>query len=280
MDDDDIPVPDEILSMILAMVDPVNLVAARWVRKRWRLYAPAPLPLRRPYMAALAFCGYLEVAQWARANGCPWSDQVCVGFARCGRIDALHWAKNSGCPWDRRTHRETCAAVRGGHTETLEWLWLQGRPLQPHACTSAARGGHLATLQWLRARHCEWDQWTCAAAALGGHAEVIEWARSRGCPWDAWTCANLASVGALETLRWAMAEGCPWDYRVYAFAAENGHWDLIRAVRRGLLCGTRPAYLDHLDAADRARCEHLYRAFAFLCPKEAKAAAAALCNEG
>ncbi|AVK76320.1 F-box incomplete domain containing protein [Pandoravirus neocaledonia] len=136
----DLPVPDEILSMILGMVASVDLVAARWVCKRWRFYAPASSPLGRPYMEALAFCGHLEVAQWARANGCPWSDRVCVGFARCGRVDALEWARTNGCPWDTRTYGEACAAASGGHLDALKWLWLRGRPFQPHVCASAARG--------------------------------------------------------------------------------------------------------------------------------------------
>lgn len=267
----DLPVPGEILSMILAMVDPVDLVAARWVCKRWRLYALAPSPLGRPYMEALASCGYLKVAQWARANGCPWSDRVCVGFARRGRVDALEWARANGCPWDMRTYGEMCAAASGGHLDALKWLWLRGRPYQPRVCASAARGGHLAVLRWLRKHHCDWDVWTCANAAAGGHLEIIKWARANGCAWDAWTCANLASVGALDALRWAVAEGCPWDYRVYAFAAQNGHWDLVRAVRNGALATDQPGHPNYMG-----RCEYLYHGFLHLCPKQRDAAALAM----
>lgn len=272
----DFPVPDEILSMILAVLDPVDLVPARWTCKRWHACAPAPQPLRQAYMTEAAFCGYLGVARWARANGCPWSDRACVGFARCGRVDALEWARANGCPWDTRTYGEACAAARGGHLDALKWLWLRGRPFRPNTCANAARGGHLAVLLWLRRQGCGWDEWTCANAAAGGHLHVIKWARANGCPWDAWTCANLASVGALSALQWAMAEGCPWDFRVYAFAARNGHWDVVRTVRNGLLAGDQPAHAGHLDADHKDKCKRLYQTFLCFCPEQVEAATLAM----
>ena len=40
--------------------------------------------------------GYLEVLQWARANGCPWDEEVCTFAARGGRLEVLQWARANG----------------------------------------------------------------------------------------------------------------------------------------------------------------------------------------
>src|SRR5690349_14049438 len=33
--------------------------------------------------------GYLEVLQWARANGCPWDERTCLNAAADGHLEVL-----------------------------------------------------------------------------------------------------------------------------------------------------------------------------------------------
>ena len=40
---------------------------------------------------------------------------------------------------------------------------------------------------------------------------MLRWARANGCPWDEYKCAFAAREGHLEVLQWARANGCPWD---------------------------------------------------------------------
>ena len=96
--------------------------------------------------------GHLEVLQWARLNGCPWTDWTCSWAAKGGHLEVLQWARLNGCLWD-------------------DWT-----------CYSAAGGGHLDVLQWARLNGCPWDERTCAYAAQKGHLEVLQWARVNGCP--------------------------------------------------------------------------------------------------
>ena len=42
--------------------------------------------------------GYLEVLQWARANGCPWDEETCTFAAKKGHNEVLQWAIENGCP--------------------------------------------------------------------------------------------------------------------------------------------------------------------------------------
>ena len=46
--------------------------------------------------------GHLAVLQWARAQGCPWDEETCVGAALGGHLAAsdsvLQWARAQGCP--------------------------------------------------------------------------------------------------------------------------------------------------------------------------------------
>ncbi|CAM9416670.1 unnamed protein product [Phaeothamnion confervicola] len=96
--------------------------------------------------------GNLEMLQWCRANGCPWSEETCSKAASRGHLQVLQWCRDNGCPWDGMT------------------------------CSWAAWRGHLEVLQWARANGCPWDARTCRSAAGGGHAEVLEWVHNNGCP--------------------------------------------------------------------------------------------------
>eukprot|EP01051_Picozoa_sp_SAG22_P000429 SAG22_NODE_11_length_35583_cov_107.128790_29_plen_345_part_00 len=98
--------------------------------------APTPKPPPSPLAAR---DGYLDVLQWARANGCDWSASTCSAAARGGHLEVLQWLRENGCDWNWQT------------------------------CEAAAFHGHLEVLQWARANGCEWDWQTCRAAA-GGRA--------------------------------------------------------------------------------------------------------------
>ena len=50
-----------------------------------------------------ASLGYLEVLQWARANGCDWDSDTCAFAAWGGHLEVLQWARFNGCVWDRWT---------------------------------------------------------------------------------------------------------------------------------------------------------------------------------
>jgi hypothetical protein len=60
----------------------------------------------------------MQILQWARANGCPWTERTCTAAADQGRLAVLQWARANGCPWDE----EVCkAAAAAGHPEVLQW---------------------------------------------------------------------------------------------------------------------------------------------------------------
>jgi hypothetical protein len=42
--------------------------------------------------------GHLEVLQWARANGCPWSSDMCKDAADNGHLHVVKWALANGFP--------------------------------------------------------------------------------------------------------------------------------------------------------------------------------------
>ncbi|WBR14844.1 Ankyrin repeat protein [Pandoravirus kuranda] len=136
-----LPVPDEILEMILANLDDVDAVPAACVNRRSSALV----------CAYAARAGRVDVLEWLRANGWPWDGTTCSFAARRGRIDVIRWARSRGCPWDS----DTCAAAAGA--------------------------GHLATLKWARANGCPWDERVCTQAVSFGHSHVLKWAVENGC---------------------------------------------------------------------------------------------------
>ena len=95
------------------------------------------------------FCTSVERLAWAKANGCPWDELLCMFVAHGGRLAVLGWAREHYCPWDART------------------------------CACAAQGGHLEVLQWARANGCPWDKWRCDMFSRSGHPETRAWVRAQ-----------------------------------------------------------------------------------------------------
>eukprot|EP00611_Tribonema_gayanum_P019741 TRINITY_DN3479_c0_g1_i1.p1 TRINITY_DN3479_c0_g1~~TRINITY_DN3479_c0_g1_i1.p1 ORF type:complete len:218 (-),score=36.19 TRINITY_DN3479_c0_g1_i1:283-936(-) len=171
--------------------------------------------------AGLQRHGHLEVLQWAHANGCPWSEEVCSAAAEGGHLELLQWARANDCPWSKRV------------------------------CSGAASGGHLELLQWAHANGCPWDQEVCSAAAAGGHLEVLQWARANGCPWSESACYDALGDGHCDVLRWALANGAPHDHgRLCWYAMQEcnesndlGCHDKIVEIQGALTCCTACAIM-------------------------------------
>jgi hypothetical protein len=45
------------------------------------------------------FFGSVKRLAWAKKNGCPWTERVCVLIARGGDLAVLKWARKHGCAW-------------------------------------------------------------------------------------------------------------------------------------------------------------------------------------
>jgi hypothetical protein len=68
--------------------------------------------------------GDLQMLRYARENGCPWSESLCVHAATHGRLEVLRWARENGCPWDPED--VLGAAEMHGHAEVVAWARANG----------------------------------------------------------------------------------------------------------------------------------------------------------
>ena len=176
-------VPTELIEMILLAAGEdwhfvLSMVCRRWrdILAAWRRRGDRRAVLRTPQASMTTYT--IQLAIWARLNGCPWNETTCALMARSGHLEMLQMARCVGCPWNERT------------------------------CAFAAQNGHLAVLQWARAYGCSWDVNTCNYAAESGHLAVVQWARTNGCPWNEWVGTYAAENGHLAVLQWARANGC------------------------------------------------------------------------
>ncbi len=66
--------------------------------------------------------GYLELIQFARMQGCPWSNTTaaCTQAAQDGYLETLKWMVADGAPYDVVV--AWAAAFGNGHTRVVEWI--------------------------------------------------------------------------------------------------------------------------------------------------------------
>ena len=139
----------DLLGLVLAQLDPTDYGMLWRISKPW-LAAVVSRSLPRAGkggavpLGLTRFLASVEMLAWAKANGCPWHEGMCMRIARCGHLAVLQWARKHHCPWGTGT------------------------------CELAAAGGHLELLQWAREHDCPWDVMTCAYAAFGGHLAVLK----------------------------------------------------------------------------------------------------------
>jgi hypothetical protein len=56
--------------------------------------------------------------QWARANGAPWDEWVCINAAEEGHLKVLQWARANGAPY----YINAIRSAASNKPKILEWL--------------------------------------------------------------------------------------------------------------------------------------------------------------
>lgn len=140
----------------------------------------------------------------------------------------------------------------------------------------------------------EWDEMTCALAALRGYLDILKFLRTNHkiesnidlkisdsnsprskiqqwintkcqniCPWNEFTCAFAAFNGHLDVLKYAHENGCEWDEYTCTCAARNGHLDVLKYAHENgcdwdentCTCAAENGHLDVLTYAHKNGCE-------------------------
>jgi hypothetical protein len=118
---------------------------------------------------------------------------------------------------------------------TLEFAW-ENRSLwpsllkdEPYFCVRVAFTNKLELLKWAREeKKCTWDGWTIDAAAEQGNLEMVKYCVANECPIDEDACAYAARNGHLEVLKYLREEvKAPWGWETATRAAGNGHLHIL-----------------------------------------------------
>ena len=74
----------------------------------------------------------------------------------------LKWARANDCPWDE----DVRGAAEGGHLEVLQVGARERLPVGREDVLRAAEWRPPRDAEWARANGCPWDEWTCAACGV------------------------------------------------------------------------------------------------------------------
>ncbi len=120
---------------------------------------------------------------------------------------------------------------------TLEFAWenksLWPRWWNPEPKTyffwKVAETNKLELLKWAREeKKCEWAEGPINAAAEQGNLEMVKYCVANECPIDEDACAFAAFNGHLEVLKYLREEvKAPWDSSTAVCAAQSGHLHIL-----------------------------------------------------
>ena len=107
--------------------------------------------------------------------------------------------------------------------------WCQSWWNETYFCSQVARTNKLELLKWAREeKQCEWDYDTIKTAALHGNLEMVKYCVANECPINARACAFAAENGHLEVLKYLREEvKAPWDSFTASWAALNGQLHIL-----------------------------------------------------
>jgi hypothetical protein len=118
---------------------------------------------------------------------------------------------------------------------TLEFAW-EHKSLWPiwwsetDFCEKVAKTNKLELLKWIREeKQCEWDVGTINAAVGQGNLEMVKYCVANECPINRNACAFAAGNGHLEVLKYLREEAkAPWDGWSVFFALEKNHPECVQ----------------------------------------------------
>jgi hypothetical protein len=100
---------------------------------------------------------------------------------------------------------------------------------ESYFCWRVAETNKLELLKWTREeKQCEWDYRTINVAASQGNLEIVKYCVANECPIDEDACAFAAFNGHLEVLKYLREEAkAPWDRKTANWAALTGHLHIL-----------------------------------------------------
>jgi hypothetical protein len=302
---DDLPI--ELLDGIMQWVTPMDRMVCAHVSHCWRAIVMAAEaagrakqrpPADRPeadFIADAVRAGHWNQVEWARGQGCAWSERAPLAAIEARRADLFERLVSLNCPLS--TSACATAAAKCGDIKSLEWILAAGclgREDAQSALAAAAKYGHLNALDllcaydyacgdkscWARrlvakphadtplSNCCVCAQHVARKAARGGHNHVLAWLRDYDCPRDyncsATAMTNYAAFGGhIETVQWLYERGTPMKPSACQWAADAGRLDTLEWLRAndwpwdGTTC---------LHAAHKGHMEVLQWAVANGCP--------------
>ena len=109
-----------------------------------------------------------------------------------------------------------------------KWLWPREWDAT-YFCWKVAQTNKLELLKWIREeKKCRWDYRTINMAAEIGNLEMVKFCVANECPINAEACAFAAQNGHLEVLKYLREEvKATWDLRTASWAAAKGHLHIL-----------------------------------------------------
>jgi hypothetical protein len=138
------------------------------------------------------------------------------GAARCNELEVVQFLRAQGCPWSALT----CSAAAGsGRTDMCAYLHGEKCACSQDTCLEAASNGYCSTLRWLREHGCPWHETSIPlAAAEGGSVDAMVFLQQQGIAFGAMMLTQMLQIAGaynqLAAAQWLRAQGAEWPAKL------------------------------------------------------------------
>lgn len=149
----------------------------RWLVETVRHHGPVGSHV----CTAAAGNGHINVLEYCKELGIPWTNDTCRSAAASGNINALRWGLLNGQMVSREASVTAWASV-SDCAESMDWLVENGFQYDYSLCKMAAKNGSFNVLEWAKTNGIRFDNETWCGGLMSNRQDVLEYLRKNRCP--------------------------------------------------------------------------------------------------
>jgi hypothetical protein len=167
----------------------------------------------------------IAVFALAKQYDLRWHVQHCLWAVLNNRLELLQWLRRRGCPWSVDHIFTKLSSHRRVDVDLLKWLQTRtgpwGAPRKANLLRAAVRTENFPAAEWLREQGAAWPKsFQTSRYWVTWTQQMVQYALQHGALWGDWKCqkyspaalermCSLNQQRVKELLDWAHANGCP-----------------------------------------------------------------------
>ncbi|GFH55527.1 hypothetical protein CTEN210_12003 [Chaetoceros tenuissimus] len=167
----------------------------------------------------------IDIIKFLRSISIPWDNVIMTELVEHGTVEMIQYVREDGCPWTTRGDEckfrnaikasENMEVYRLVHELGFEFKGT----MKEWICCSYRIAEYFDIMKFLRSISIPWDNEIMKYIVQYGTVAMIQCAREDGCPWtsrrDEYNCLYYDNGWVIDKFKYLIRNGCKFDYEKF-----------------------------------------------------------------